>query len=86
MSQKEPKGPYVYQPEIGPTPFAVSGPGSERVASLRFNTKEEAHIVVELLHQVRQLQKIAAFVPGSIYIKAKETAGFGETVKPFDGR
>lgn len=37
--------------------------------------------ILELESELMKLRKIAAFVPGLIYIKAKEVAGFGEVIR-----
>lgn len=51
MSQKEPKHPYVYQPDpAGKNPriYAVGGPGSYMFSECRF-TKLEAEALVTLI-------------------------------------
>lgn len=64
MSQREPKRPYVYQPDPpcpgnGPAVeqriFGVSGPGAEHLYGRRY-TKAEAHEMVKALNKASHEQ------------------------------
>lgn len=82
--QKEPTGPYVYRPDGG---YAIAGPGSESLSDLRFPTKEQAHKIVELLHNIKRLRHagLAAigFLGGaSVLTKEQLQKTLAEAVKP----
>lgn len=86
MTQREPTGPYVYQPG-GYLPFAVAGPGAEAFDGQRFATKEHAHAVVDLLHKLKNLRHAGLAAVGflggqSILTKEQLQKTLADAVKP----
>lgn len=53
----------------------------QEIAELAFRLEAAEKQIAEKEAEIWWLCKIAAHVPGSVYIKAKEDAGYGEAVR-----
>ena len=65
--------------------YAQREPWQIRLVYLAGNAKTPEKIakdIIVALVQLDKLRKIAAHIPPLVYLKAKEEAGYGESVKP----